>query len=122
MPASPNELHLNVQQILKNTGLLRNASGVKFEHFKLWEITFAMSLVMFSFNVKKEKFCIYYLRSNVSQYFIRWAPFDWWKETDTYITAHSMDPECNQSGKRCWISHKNTKTHRTSGVKNIISM
>jgi len=35
MPASLNELHLNVQQLLKNTGLLRNESGVSFEHFKL---------------------------------------------------------------------------------------
>lgn len=117
MLESLNELHLNVQQLLKNTGLLRNESGVKFEHFKLWEIKFAMSFVMFSFDAKKEKFCVYYLWSNVSPSLIRWAPFDSWKETNTHIIAHSIDPKCSQSGKRCWISHK-YKTHRTSGVKN----
>jgi len=47
MPASPNELDLNVQQLFKTTLLLRNEPGVKFEHFRLWEIKFAMS-VMFS--------------------------------------------------------------------------
>lgn len=63
MPASPNELDLSVQQLFKNI-------GGKFEHFKFREIKFAMS-AMFSFNVKMEKFCVYHLWSNVSQYFIR---------------------------------------------------